>query len=256
MALLIAGDIRFDAGLVVFDKDGTLLHFDAMWGSLLIGAVEALAPHTQQGAALAADLFRAMGYDPARRWTDPHGPWAMATTEQGLTILSATLYRHGQPWHLAEAAVRHAWQSVLAPGAQPGALSGLVSPTTDLVAFFTALRRAGARVAVDTTDDRAATEATLRLLNVDQLVDRLICGDDGLPGKPAAERLLATCQALDVPVARTVMVGDTVFDLLMGRRAGAGLVVGVLTGASDRATLAAHADIVLDSVAQIEVAES
>ncbi len=252
MALLIAGDLRFDADLVVFDKDGTLLHFDAMWGNLLIGTVEALAPHTGQGAALAADLFSAMGYDPVRRWTDPHGPWAMATTEQGLTILAATLYRHGQPWHLAEAAVRTAWQSVLAPGA----LSGLVSPTTDLVAFFAALRRAGARVAVDTTDDRAATEATLRLLNVDQLVDRLICGDDGLPGKPAAERLLATCRALDVPAARTAMVGDTVFDLLMGRRAGAGLVVGVLTGASDRATLAAHADVVLDSVAQIEVAGS
>lgn len=252
MALLIAGETRFDAGLVVFDKDGTLLQFDAMWGSLLIGAVEALAPHTEQGAALAADLFEAMGYDPARRWTDPHGPWAMATTEQGMTILAATLYRHGQPWHLAEAAVRAAWQSVLAPGALPD----LVRPTADLVAFFTALRRAGARVAVDTTDDRAATEATLRLLNVDQLVDRLICGDDGLPGKPAAERLLATCRALGVPVARTAMVGDTVFDILMGRRAGAGLVVGVLTGASDRAALAEHADVVLDSVDQIEVAEN
>lgn len=252
MAILAAGEIRFDAGLVVFDKDGTLLDFDAMWGSFLDHAVHALTSGSEGVGATAADLYAALGYDPERRWTDPHGPWAMATTEQGLTILAATLYRRGQPWHVAEAAVRAAWQAATAPDALPG----LVHPTTDLVALFSALQRAGIRIAVDTTDDRAVTETTLRLLKIDELIDRVVCGDDHLPGKPAPERLLATCDALGVPAGRTGMVGDTVLDLLMGRRAGAGLVVGVLTGASDPTTLAAQADVVLESVAGIQVAEN
>lgn len=252
MAILAAGEIRFDAGLVVFDKDGTLLDFDAMWGSLLAHAVQVLTSGSEGGDATAADLYAALGYAPERRWTDPHGPWAMATTEQGLTILAATLYRRGKPWHVAEAAVRAAWQAATAPDALPG----LVHPTADLVALFSALQRAGIRIAVDTTDDRTVTEMTLHLLKIDELIDWVVCGDDDLPGKPAPERLLATCDGLGVPVGRTAMVGDTVFDLLMGRRAGAGLVAGVLTGASDRTTLAAQADVVLDSVACIQVAEN
>jgi len=252
VAILTVGKTRFDAGLVVFDKDGTLLHFEAMWGSLLAHAVQALTSGSEGGNATAADLYAALGCDPERGWIDPHGPWAMATTEQGLTILAATLYRRGQPWHVAEAAVRAAWRAATAPETLPG----LVHPTADLVALFTALQQAGIRIAVDTTDGRVATETALRLLKVDELVDRVICGDDDLPGKPEPERLLTTCHALGVPIERTAMVGDTVFDLLMGRRAGAGLVAGVLTGASDRATLAAQADVVLDSVAGIRVAEN
>ncbi len=250
MAALIAGATRFATALVVFDKDGTLLEFDAMWGNLLVGTVERLTAQAPNGQALATDMYATLGYDPQRRWTDPHSPWAMGTTEQDLTILAAVLYRHGQPWHLAEASVHAAWREMSAPAA----LSRLIRPTADLSALFTALRRVGIRVAVDTTDDRAATEATLRLLGVSHLVDSVVCGDDDLPGKPAPERLLATCQRLGVPAERTAMIGDTVFDLLMGRRAGAGLVIGVLTGASDRATLAAHADVVLGSVAELEVA--
>lgn len=249
MAVLMAAETRFDADLVIFDKDGTLLDFDAMWGNLLIGMVEALTTHVDQGQTLATDMYTALGYDPRRRWTDPHSPWAMATTEQGLTILAAVLYRFGQPWHLAEAAVRNAWREMSAPAA----LSRLLSPTADLAVLFSALRRAGVRIAVDTTDDRSATEAALSLLNIAHLVDSIVCGDDDLPGKPAPERLLAMCQRLGVRVARTAMIGDTVFDLLMGRRAGAGLVVGVLTGASDRVTLAAHADVVLGSVAELQL---
>ena len=50
------------------------------------------------------------------------------------------------------------------------------------------------------------------------------------------------------------MVGDSVVDLMMGRRAKAGLVVGVASGVTPRATLAPYADIVLDTVAEIETA--
>jgi phosphoglycolate phosphatase len=48
-----------------------------------------------------------------------------------------------------------------------------------------------------------------------------------------------------------VVVGDAVADLRMGRAAGAGLVVGVLSGLSSAALLAPYADAVIDSVADL-----
>ena len=64
-------------------------------------------------------------------------------------------------------------------------------------------------------------------------------------------RLLRLCDELDIPPARVVVVGDAVADLQMGRTAGAGLVVGVLSGLSSAALLAPYADAVIDSVADL-----
>jgi phosphoglycolate phosphatase-like HAD superfamily hydrolase len=249
MAMVEAGGLLCDADLVVFDKDGTLLDFEFMWGRLLVAEVAELTADTADRAALASALYRDVGYDPIIRRTLPRGPWSMATTDQVLTILAATLYRHGHPWPEAEAAVRSTWQRLCAPGALPD----LVRPTADLVRLFSALRAAGARIAVDTTDERRITEETLRLLGIERLVDFVSCGDDDLPAKPSAERLLTTCCKLGVAPKRTVMVGDTAFDLLMGRGAGVGLTVGVLSGVGDRETLAPHADVLIGSVGDIGV---
>ena len=56
------------------------------------------------------------------------------------------------------------------------------------------------------------------------------------------------CKAVGQSPAATVMVGDTPHDLRMGRNAGAGLVVGVLTGAAGERDLQPHADIVLPGI--------
>ncbi|MBI1878711.1 MAG: HAD family hydrolase [Chloroflexi bacterium] len=61
--------------------------------------------------------------------------------------------------------------------------------------------------------------------------------------------VLTLCRTLGVLPAKTVIVGDNAADLQMGRAAGVGLLVGVLSGVSSAETLAPHADIVLPSVA-------
>ena len=49
-----------------------------------------------------------------------------------------------------------------------------------------------------------------------------------------------------------MVVGDTLRDLHMGRAAGAGLVVGVLSGAGSRELLEPHCDHVIDDVHALE----
>ena len=53
--------------------------------------------------------------------------------------------------------------------------------------------------------------------------------------------------------ARTAVVGDRPADLRMARAAGAGLIVGVLTGVGGRADLEPLADLVIASVEELEV---
>jgi len=245
--LIRFGSTPFDADLVAFDKDGTLIDFEFMWGRIAMAWVEHLVKD-DQGESLRRDLYRSLGFDPDRQRTEPESPLAIATTAQLQTIAAATLYRHGVPWPEAEDRARLAFDT-----SSDLPLSGLIRATGDVAGLFGHLRAAGVQVAVVTTDDRAATEETVHMLGIAHLVNLLVCGDDGLPSKPAPDLLLFACEWCGVGPACTAMVGDTVGDLLMAQRAGAGLRVAVLTGAGDPAKLAQHADAVLKSIDEIRV---
>lgn len=247
MTLLTFGSVRFDADLVVFDKDGTLTDFEAMWGRLAVAWVVRLTAHAGD-AALRRELYHALGYDPQRQRTRPQSPLVIASEEQLLTIAAAVLYRRGVSWPEAERRVRLAYQQAVAD--LP--LGERVRAAGDVAALLQRLRDVGVRVAVVTIDVRQATGEILRILGIADRVDHLVCGDDGLPWKPAPDMLLAACKRLKVEPARTAVVGDTVADLEMARRAGAGLAVAVLSGTDHPSLLAAQADVVLCSIDEIK----
>jgi HAD superfamily hydrolase (TIGR01549 family) len=126
----------------------------------------------------------------------------------------------------------------------------LAVPLADLGALFDRLRGDGRRIAVATTDDRAATDATLRLLGVRAQVEAMVCGDDGFAMKPAPDAVIAVCHAFRTEPGRVAVVGDSASDMAMARAAGAGRAVGVRSGVGSEADLAA-ADVVIDSIGQL-----
>ena len=56
------------------------------------------------------------------------------------------------------------------------------------------------------------------------------------------------CRAIGVEAREVAVVGDAVHDLAMGRAAGVGLNVGVLSGTSEREDLEDFADLILPSI--------
>lgn len=118
---------------------------------------------------------------------------------------------------------------------------------------FQTLRENGIRVAVTTGFSRATRDLLLERLGWTESVDLALSPDGDLRGRPAPDLVLASLLRLGLDDVRAVaVVGDTVNDLLAGQRAGASLLVGVLTGAHDRATLEAgpHTHL-LDSIRDV-----
>ena len=227
--------------LLIFDKDGTLIDFDAMWGPWVVELARRLESLT--GRVLAPGLFEALGYDATAGRTIAGGPLAATPMARLHELTAELLIAAGVDEGAARAAVARAWE--------PPDPVALARPVVELRPVFAALRAGGRRIAVATSDDRGPTEATLAGLGVADLVDALACADDGIPVKPAPEMVWSVCGALGVEAARAAVVGDAPADLAMGRAAGAGLVVGVLSGVGRRLDLEPYADVILGSVAEL-----
>ncbi|MDN4596969.1 HAD family hydrolase [Leifsonia virtsii] len=115
------------------------------------------------------------------------------------------------------------------------------------------LRATGVKVALVTGLSQAAQDAVLDAVGWRDLADVTLSADDGGRARPFPDLpLTALLRTRASSVEGMVVVGDTPADIASGIAAGAGLVVGVLTGAHDERTLLdAGADAVLPSVADL-----
>ena len=227
--------------LVVFDKDGTLIDFAAMWAGWALDIGRRLDVAT--GRPVSGDVFAAIGFDPTQDRVLPGGPLAVSTMSGIAEVIAAVVRRWCPSVAAARRAVETAWF-------EPDPVA-LARPLADLPELFERLVASGRQIAVATTDDRAPTEATLRALSIRAHVSALACGDDGIGLKPDPAMVLAVCTALRTEPSRTAIVGDTPADLAMGRAAGLGRVIGVLSGVGLRADLEPLADQVLGTVGEL-----
>ncbi len=90
------------------------------------------------------------------------------------------------------------------------------------------LSQAGIPWAIATSGRRETAEPTLRVLGLDATA-QVVTRDDVSRAKPDPDLFLAAAQRLNVRITASVVVGDSVWDLLASRRAGA-LGVGLLSG--------------------------
>lgn len=216
---------------IVFDKDGTLIDFNATWLPVYQGAALEFADNDSQ---LADELLGSHGYD--------HG---------SKRFLGGSLLAAGNNHDIA-----CAWSEQLSETVDSEYLNQIfqqrvaesVAPVPGLKKTVQQLKQDGLKLGVATSDSYTGIHNTLQSFDVLPLFDFLCGYDSGHGVKPEAGMVNAFCEAVSVPANQTIVVGDNKHDIEMGRNAGAGLCVGVLTGTSTRDELEAIADQVFDNI--------
>jgi phosphonatase-like hydrolase len=130
---------------------------------------------------------------------------------------------------------------------------GEISEMPGAESTFANLRRHGMRTCLTTGFAPATRDLVIRSLGWEAAVDLALSPADAGRGRPWPDMILTAVLRLRVDdVAEVAVVGDTASDLQAGTRAGASMVVGVLSGAHTRAELstAPHTHII-DSVADL-----
>ncbi len=226
---------------IVFDKDGTLLDFNRTWLPIYRYASLEFADGDER---LAETLLTRHGY------------LADSGRFVGGSLLAAGNNRQiAEQWALELGLTQQAddiARRLDRVFRQQGALRS--TPVAGHGETLARLKRSGYELGVATADSRRGIADTLRAFDVLELFDFLAGYDSGHGVKPGPGMVLAFCAQLGLAAETVVVVGDNRHDMEMGRSAGAGLCVGVLSGTGTRADLEPLADIVLDDIGALPAA--
>lgn len=222
---------------ILFDKDGTLVDFNATW----LGVADFMAMDAADGDRWKADrLLAAAGFDFANRRFKPDSIFASGTNLDVVELWFPRLSNEDQMLAVARfneiTSVQGSTMAVALPG---------------IVDTLAALHKRSYRLGVATNDSTSGAEKTLVTLGVAQLFDAAYGYDAVANPKPAPDTIQAFCDLTGLRAAEIAMVGDNRHDLEMARAGGCGLAVGVLSGTGTRESLAEIADVILDSVADL-----
>ncbi|MEU6372446.1 HAD family hydrolase [Streptomyces sp. NPDC046909] len=124
-------------------------------------------------------------------------------------------------------------------------------PLRDAGRLLRRLDHEGWAVVLATSAGGAELSALRRAIGADDAITATASADDVSEGKPAPEPVAHALELAGVPAGRAVFVGDTVWDMKAGSRAGV-RCVGVLCGGIPRADLEqAGAEAVYDDPAEL-----
>lgn len=230
---------------LLFDKDGTIINFRLMWLGWSREIISAL--ESTYGAALVEKNLSAWGVDLALGQIAPDGYLAIGTTLELQQSLAARLNAEGFAAAITEAdvyaAMQHAYRAVEE--------KKMIRAIPGVDKAIRELQNRGYLLAVVTTDDTQKAADNLRTMGLESSF-KIVLGCDRVKNcKPDPDLTLEACRLLGVKPAETVVIGDTLADIRMGRAAGVACCIGVASGVTTPESLAKEADLVLESVAHM-----
>ncbi len=219
---------------ILFDKDGTLLDFEATWAPLYRRLALEIAGDDVEKAR---ELLVAGGLDPVS-----------GRIAGGSVLGAGSTFDLVERWfpELRDQAFGEMVARIDEAFHAHGAASSV--PVPELIETLDLLARQGYALGVATNDGTSAARSALVAVGADRHVAHVYGYDSVANPKPAPDIVHAFAAAVELAPAEIAVVGDNRHDLEMARAAGAGLAIGVLTGNSATEDLAPLADAVLPSI--------
>lgn len=197
---------------ILFDKDGTLLDFDAFWISLAKTALGTLfaendIPFPEE------EIMTMVGVKEGK--TDINGVLVHGTYGDIAELLYPLMKEKG--YEKSPETLHEEMNEVFCRFADSGEIR---SDCADLPAVLQQLQDAGITLAVVTSDTPEMTEKCLKEMGVESFFET-IYSDDGIhPNKPDPYAAEDFCQKWGFAKDEVVMVGDTMTDMRFAKNAG------------------------------------
>jgi phosphoglycolate phosphatase len=221
---------------VLFDKDGTLIDFDATWGPATHAVIRALAAGDAGLMRAQAEVLHFSLDEKRFRPTSP--------------LIAGSSASYGRMW--GESLGRTDFAALKREIDHLTAIESLkaLTPIGEPARVLGALKAMGLRLGVATNDSEASARRQLSALGLAEAIEFVAGYDSGHGDKPDPGMVLAFARRLGLAPSAIAMVGDSRHDLEAARAAGA-LAIAVLSGPAKRAALAPYADHVVDDIAAL-----
>lgn len=228
---------------IIFDKDGTLLDFDAFWISVAIGAVSDILKTVGANEALTDDMLASVGAD--RETASLDGLLCKGTYEQiskaFYDVLTKSEYSIGYG----------SFYDLVVEAFHNNIPKGRVIPTCDNIkAVFENLQSMKIKTAVVTTDDKYVTEKCLEELGIKEFFNRIYTDDGVNPSKPNPYYITKFCEDEGINPNELLMVGDTLTDMNFAEN-GKIKAIGVAKSEEGRQLLKSKAYAVVNDISKI-----
>jgi phosphoglycolate phosphatase len=247
MNTLFVGNKQLECQLVIFDKDGTLTDLHRL--SLERGKARRDCILSRGGSDVSELWERIVGVNLQTETIDQNGPLASLTCKEEILVATVSFYLNRYSWDDSKQMVQEAYieaDSSMKPLYGTVLLHGVLET-------LSTLRHNGFKLAIASTDTRKRMEESFKALKIDTFFDAIVGGDDVENGKPAPDMILKAAEQTRSKLEETIIVGDSVNDMKMGKNAGVKACIGVLTSGGTREKLGPFADIIVDSITELNV---
>lgn len=194
---------------ILFDKDGTLLDFEASWFPIALRILRELKEGLGLPECLVAALAEAGGIGP--RGFERECLFQSAATSEIVAAWEGIL--HGQGYVVQEGRLAAIFEAAsTSREAQPRLVAGVP-------ALLDRLHSLGYLLGIATSDSRASTIHGLKSVGILDAFDYIAADGDGLPAKPNPKAARDFRRRYGLGQSSLAIIGDSYGDMVFARRA-------------------------------------
>ena len=254
MIQIRAGSQEFYVKVFVFDKDGLLFKSVPFWKGLADSRLRALesifGPDLSQGWAKMSGVTVENGPE---GWhttdVDTTGLFALASPTEERTVMAGYLAAEKKlPWNEAVKISRE----IFSKSDKLLDLKASIEPRKGFPEIFRRLRDAKIPYGVATSDNYDRTVRSVGFFDDPEKLSFIITPEDVSRGKPDVEMLELIAKKMKVEPCHMVMVGDSVVDLMMAKKAGA-IGIGIPEHPEMAEKMKPYTNIILEDLDEIVI---
>lgn len=225
-----------DIKAIIFDKDGTLIDFEATFNPATARVLNQISDGNEE---LLINLARVLGFNLDTGLIEDD---SIIIAGDGMEILE-------EMTKVMPIEDKHAYREYLDRIFGEACLETVI-PLPGTIDALHALKGQDIILGVGTNDAEANAVSQMNALGVKDMFAHIHGADSGFGAKPGGGMIEAFAEKTVTPIENVMMVGDSLHDLKAGRAAKA-VTCGVETGPATRVELEPYADVVLASIANL-----